>query len=299
MPIARFEALVHRLHDWRDGLGAGAPDVEAFVGPSFDYDLATLEAVRRMRARCGWKMEILNLGGQKMRAGPDLAHWLDEIRTAGIIGFHASLAGLDAVHDKWNSRAGDFAYQTEILRMGGALGMVRHERLFLAKNTLPVMDRLLDVLEAIPGEIRDRYVVPFFYAGTATKYEEQRIDENDRDNLSRRVKALRLWRFETWLSEREWLSRLKESAETLKDASLFLHVDETNIDRLEALACEEIVAEAQRDFLADWTVVPDAEELCERHGDPNGRKIYSSADEVEARLLDIHRRRRAGAGRAL
>jgi hypothetical protein len=81
--------------------------------------------------------------------------------------------------------------------MGGAWGMVRPERLFLAKDTLPAMDRLLDVLEAIPGEIRDRYAVPFFYAGTAARYEAQRIDENDRDNLSARVKALRLWRFET------------------------------------------------------------------------------------------------------
>jgi hypothetical protein len=36
MSMARFEALVHRLHDWREELSAAAPDVEAFVGPSFD-----------------------------------------------------------------------------------------------------------------------------------------------------------------------------------------------------------------------------------------------------------------------
>jgi hypothetical protein len=288
--LERFEALIHRLHDWKESLGDAALEVSSFVGPSFDYDLATLEAVRRMRARSGWKMEILNLGGQKMRADNELTQWLDERHSSGIIGFHASFAGLDAVHDKWNNRAGDFSYQTSILRRGGALGMVRHERLFLAKNTIGVMDQLLDVLETIPGQSRDRYAVPFFYAGTAARYERERIDESDRDHLPARVKHLRLWHFDTWRSEREWLPRVKEAAHVPKNAMLHLDVDESNIELLESLTCEAIFDLAKKKFLADWASIPDIEQLCDQYGDPTGLQIYSSAEELETKLIDLYRR---------
>jgi hypothetical protein len=68
----------------------------------------------------------------------------------GIIGFHTSLAGHGEIHDRWNGRAGDFDYQTSILRLAGERGMIRQEKLFLAQNTLPIFDRLLDILDDIP-----------------------------------------------------------------------------------------------------------------------------------------------------
>jgi hypothetical protein len=34
--------------------------------------------------------------------------------------------------------------------------MVRQEKLFLTENTLPLFERLLDILDAIPGEVRSR-----------------------------------------------------------------------------------------------------------------------------------------------
>jgi hypothetical protein len=81
---------------------------------------------------------------------------------AGITGFHASLAGHGEIHDRWNGRAGDFDYQTSILRLAGERGMVRQEKLFLTQNTLPIFDRLLDILDGIPGKISRRTVSPFF-----------------------------------------------------------------------------------------------------------------------------------------
>jgi hypothetical protein len=119
----------------------------------------------------------------RIREPDALDTWIDERRAAGIIGFHTSLAGCDATHDRWNGRRGDFAYQTLLLRMAGERGMVRQELLFLAKNTLPVFDRLLDIMERIPGEVRNRFVTPFFYAGLARRYEDERLTEDERDNL--------------------------------------------------------------------------------------------------------------------
>src|SRR5262249_52421502 len=154
----------------------------------------------RLRARRGSAFEILNLGGLRIRDAASLSDWMDARQAAGIIGFHTSLAGCDKTHDRWNGRAGDFDYQTAILRPAGERGMVRQERLFLAQNTLRSFDRLLDILDDIPGEVRNRYVTLFFYAGLATRYESERITEDIRDALPARIATIRRGRFE-WRSE--------------------------------------------------------------------------------------------------
>jgi hypothetical protein len=112
--------------------------------------LETLKGVARLHARRGAKFQILNLGGLRIRQSDALIEWLEERRAAGIVGFHTSLAGCGETHDRWNGRAGDFDYQTTILRLAGERGMVRRQRLFLTQNTLPIFDRLLDILDGIP-----------------------------------------------------------------------------------------------------------------------------------------------------
>ena len=67
--------------------------------------------------------------------------------------------------------------------------MVRSERLFLTQNTLPLFDRLLDILDGIPGEIRSRVVSPFFYAGLAHRYEDERITEAQCADLAKAYMA--------------------------------------------------------------------------------------------------------------
>jgi hypothetical protein len=143
LPFSRFEQLVHRFFDWKTSSGRDDIEIRTFIGPSYDYDIGTLKGVARLRARRGSTFEILNLGGWRIREKDTLKVWLNERQAAGIIGFHTSLAGCDQVHDRWNGRVGDFAYQTSILRLGGERGMVRHERLFVTQNTLPLFDRLL------------------------------------------------------------------------------------------------------------------------------------------------------------
>jgi len=68
--------------------------------------------------------------------------------------------------------------------------MIRQEKLFLTKNTLPLFERLLDLLDTIPGERRGRSASPFFYAGLPTRYEVERLTEEDRDNLPERINLM-------------------------------------------------------------------------------------------------------------
>jgi hypothetical protein len=290
LPFARFERLVHRFHDWKAADRRDDLDIGVFVGPSFDYDLETLEGMARLRARRGGKFQILNLGGLRIRHGEELTAWLEERQSAGIIGLHTSLAGCAETHDRWNGRRGDFDYQTLILRLGGERGMVRHERLFLTQNTLPRFDRLLDILDTIPGEVRNRSATLFFYAGLAARYESERITEEIRDSLPERLGRLRQGRFQEWRSEREWIPIMMETADKPRKLILKLDVHEGNIERLEQSSCEAIFAVRERLYQESYAPIPSLGELCARYGDPDSRKVYMMSRDVEGRWLDLHAR---------
>jgi hypothetical protein len=290
LPFSRFERLVHRFHDWKRSGRRDDLEIGTFVGPSFDYDLETLKGVARLRAKRGGKFQILNLGGIRIRQGDALTAWVEERQAAGIVGFHASFAGCGEAHDRWNGRAGDFDYQTSILRLGGERGMVRRERLFLTQNTLPVFERLLDILDDIPGDVGSRTVSPFFYAGLATRYENERITEDIRDALPDRIKRLRPRKLDTWLSEREWIPVMLETAGQPRKLTLKLDVDETNIDHLEESSCDDIFTERERQYQESYRRISPLDELCSRYGDSASRRIYVMSRDVEGRWMDLHER---------
>jgi hypothetical protein len=285
LSFSRFERLAHRFYDWKIASGRDI-DIKTFVGPSFDYDVEILKGVGRLRARRGGRFEILNLGGLRLRDAKALEAWIEERQAAGIAGFHTSLAGCDKTHDRWNGRAGDFAYQISILRMAGERGMVRQERLFLTQNTLPVFDRLLDIMENIPGAVRNRFVTPFFYAGLARRYEDERITEETRDALPDRIAKLRRGRFQDWRSEREWIPILMETADRPRKLAMKLDVNDANIEQLESSSCEDIFAEREQIYRDNYRRMPSLEELCARYGDRGGCKVYMLPRDLEQKWMD-------------
>jgi hypothetical protein len=249
-----------------------------------------LEGVRRLRARRGRAFEILNLGGLRLRDAEALQTWMDERQGAGITGFHASLAGCDQTHDRWNGRRGDFDYQMSILRMAGERGMGRQERLFVAKSTLPQFDRLLDALDGLPGEALSRIVTPFFFAGLARRYEDDRITEDVRDTLPARITGLRRGRFAEWRSEREWIPVLMEAADKPRKVAMKLDVHEGNIEALENASCDEVFAAQERVYHDGYRRMPSFEELCVRYGDRDGRKVYLLPRDLEDKWMAMHAR---------
>ena len=108
----------------------------------------------------------------------------------------------------------------------------------------------MDRLDTLPGESLGRGASPFFYAGLATRYEDERLTEDDRDNLQsfRKNLALRSGKFGTWRSEREWIPIMLETANAPRRLVLKLDIDESNIDRLERASCEEIFLGREQEY---------------------------------------------------
>ena len=146
------------------------------------------------------------------------------------------------------------------------------------------------MLDTIPGTLHGRSASPFFYAWLATRYEDERLTEEDRENLPERINELRSGKFGTWLSEREWISVMLETATQPRRLVLKLDVDESNIDRLETMSCAETFAQRELEYQASYRAIPALDELCERYGDPENRRIYMMSRDVEGRWLDLHQR---------
>ena len=115
LPFSRFEQLVHRFYDWKQSQQRDDFEIGVFVGPSFDCDIETLKGVARLRERRGGKFQILNLGGLRIRGGDELVV-ARRAKSSGHRWFSRLAAGYGEIHDRWNGRAGDFHYQTSILR---------------------------------------------------------------------------------------------------------------------------------------------------------------------------------------
>jgi hypothetical protein len=218
----------------------------------------------------------------------------EERHAAGIIGFHTSLTGYGEIHDRWNGRAGNFDYQTTILRLAGERGMTRQEKLFLTTNTLPLFDRLLDLLDAIPAEVHSRTASPFFYAGLATRYEDERLTEDDRDHLPERIHDLRPKKFDTWLSEREWTPVMLETVSQPRRLLLKVDFDESNIEYLERSSCQEVFSARELEYQESYRATTPLYELCSRYGDMANRRIYMMSRDVESRWLNLHQRATGG-----
>jgi hypothetical protein len=135
-----------------------------------------------------------------------------------------------------------------------------------------------------------RNASPFFYAGLASRYEDERLTEDERDTLPERINELRPGKFGTWLSEREWIPMMLETADKPRRLQLKLDVDESNIDYLERASCEEIFAAREREYQESYCAIPAIDELCARYGDRDNRRIYIMSRDVEGRWLDLHHR---------
>jgi len=290
-PLTRWMAFVERFLDWQKAQGPEAPGVQGGFLPAFNFDLNALVRLNQwLKGTQGFTLTWIPLGGVKMRSELEMRKWLLERQAIGIEGVSGSFVGHGAVHDRWNGRHGDFAFLMRTLRTAAELGMKHGTTLFLTKSSLPLMDELARILDALPTPYDGRHVRPFYYIGHGAHHDAERITEEDRDNLPAFVKES-VGRDFDLRSEREWIEIVRGEKETPQDLYLHLELTADNIDRLEAMSCDEIFADLETRARATLSAFPSLRELCEAYGDHYGTKIYIPVDIARRwlfRFLDAH-----------
>jgi hypothetical protein len=149
------------------------------------------------------------------------------------------------------------------------------------------------VLETLPKREGDwRYAMPFFYQTRRQKaqahVEADRIDEAERDRLPLAIHRLYV-KDKSNYSEREWIEILKDRPAAPDQATLVIRLRADTIDDLERTPVEDIVGDLLERTRRAYAAMPSLEELMQRHGDRDNRRIYACPRCVEMKWLDAWR----------
>ncbi len=281
-PINRYLAIVERFFDWKQSRHLKKLDIPFVVYCCDDYDLVTTKKVIELQRRGKGYMQLF-LGGLRMRSESEMRVWLRERQALGIRNVIASFVGQGSIHDHWNNRPGDFDFLISTLKIAAKLGMNIEQRLFLLKSTLPHMEELINKLDALPGKAKKRIVETPQYSGRAGKLEPERITEADLERLPDNARKF----LPDLRSERKWIEHMRRHEDPpRKHLILRFVLDDTNIDRAEAMSCDEIFADLEQRVRSAYAVMPGYRELLETCGNPDSTLLYRIPRELERKWLD-------------
>lgn len=280
----RFLSIIERFIDWKEARGLKNFDIPFTLFHCDDYDLDTLRKMVQLAARLG-RYRTLYLDGLRRRSEKEMRKWLLDRQSLGIRTVIVSFLGHGTVHDYWNGRPGDFDFLISTLKIAAELGMEMVQRLHLLKSTLPCLEELINKLDALPGKVKRRSIEPISYSGRADNLEAERVTAADLEFLPERV-AKFFTKRKNWHSEREWIEIVSKKKTSPADIVLKLWVDDSNIDRIESMSCDEIIAELESRTRAAFAALPTRLELCKECGDLTNLRLYAGSQDVERKWLN-------------
>lgn len=283
----RHIALVDRFIAWRHANGRPEFQIGQAVNYAANISAEDQGQLMQLHKRMGWPSLTMriHLGGLPIWSDDVIAEWFRARKAGGVETVHASLAGHGRVHDYWNNRKGDFEYLLKLFRAAAMHGLGLRQRLFVIKSTLPVLDDTIRLLDDI-GEPVERYCMPFFYRGTALRYENERISKSDLRRLPAPVLNLMNLDEDRWRSEAEWSSVVRNELYEPQPVTLNLELNSGNIDELERSSCDEIIERVTARTQTAYDAVPSRCELVDNWSDASNANIYPYQNDVERLWLD-------------
>jgi hypothetical protein len=288
----RHIALVDRFIVWRKA--NNRPDFQIGQAVNYAANVGAEDQAQLMQLhkRMGWPSLTMriHLGGLPIWSDDQIQEWFRVRKEGGVETVHGSLAGHGRVHDYWNNRKGDFEYLVKLFRAAAVEGLGLRQRLFVIKSTLPILDEAIRLLDDV-GEPVERYCMPFYYRGTALRYESERISRKDLEQLPVSVLGLMDLDDDRWRSESAWVKAVRDMSDEPEPVTLNLELDAKNIDELEQSSCDEIIERISARTQAAYDQLPSRQELVDNWSDASNDDIYPYRNDIERLWLDRYLRR--------
>jgi hypothetical protein len=276
LPFERWHGVVQRFQDWKRERNIDIDIDQGWPGPSWDFDLETLA---RVEAATGYPFTVLPLGGVKMRPPAQMRQWLKDRIPLGLERVHAALVGIDDLHDRWVGRRGDFQFLLQTFRTALELELKYSVTLYLIKSSLPMLEQLREMLDALPVPPEYKHVRQFYYSGYAAHHEDERITQSDLDSLPAWAAASFQEHFQP-RTEGYWIEQFASRGSDPFNMYLNIELTAQNIAALEKRSCDEILAEVEARAKASVERIPAWPELAARYGDAKNQRLYSENDVI-------------------
>lgn len=282
----RFIAVVDRFLAYREKSRQKNFKVAAWMGYSYDLPLKDFVNKLALYRRCDNNVNLILLGGVRHRPDAELRAWFSERKALNLQRVVASYYGYGDTHDYLNNKQGNFAYLIHAQQIAAQTGFRNSQRVFLFRSSLAQMEQLLDRLDEVGESVTERMAYPLFYSGLARRYEEERVTMEDLDRQPQRVRAIYRQDKDRWQSERQWIDQARTDGNTEEKNFVELRLTDQNIEQVETMSCEDILADLVVRTKAAYSVVPSRANLAERYGDSSSDKIYMFMWEMECLWLD-------------
>jgi hypothetical protein len=287
--VDRFAAIVERFIEYKESQGLKDFKITEWLGNAFNFNEYEYTKVAEINRKLDQFYENICLGGVSHKYPEEMRAWLAARQKIGAKNLIVALFGIGTIHDTWNRKKGDFAFQMESQRQAIEIGMGLIQRTFLMHSILPVIGDLFDMFDELGGEVVGRWTCPLYYCGLARKLEHERVTMEILDNQPSRVKATYLAK-NNWKSEIDWIEEVRKGNPDWENGyglgHVVLRLDDSNIDRIESMSCEAILDELIQRTNAAYAVLPSREELCEKYGNRKNEKVYVGMREMDDLWVD-------------
>lgn len=216
--------------------------------------------------------EFLQFDGMKNRGDAELKAFLTVLKRQGIRLIDLTFYGLQAYHDAFAGRAGDYELMLRTLRAANEIGLPVQLGYPLTQESAPQAEDFLRETAAYRVE-RLRFFVPHA-EGRGRLLDEIRLTKGDYDALSENVKAhFSRGQFKT---EGEWVREGRFSVPEKRVVTLMLTKE--NLAHFESLAFPDTIAYLEKLDNDYYGAMPPLEELAKLYGDVQSEKMYSERD---------------------
>ena len=262
----RSKTYAARFAEW---IGKSRPELRFSFSYGYSMEHPALpEALDFMRKLGSVSAEFLQCDGLRVRDGRETAAFVRMLRDHGVKHLNFTYYGLEAYHDRFAGRKGDFAWLRRLQAAAGEAGLKTSAGVPLNRENAGEAEALFELL----GAEETRFFIPHA-EGRGAQLEPIRLRIGDLERLSDSVRE-RLNR-KIYRSEAEWLAEPPQEPEK---RMLLLTLTRENIQWFEKQPFEEIVAWAEGLDDAYYAALPPWAELARLCGDPAGDALFGARD---------------------
>ena len=230
------------------------------------------EALRTLRRLGSPQASFLQCDGMRMRDDAQCRELMEMLLQEGVEGLNFTLYGLQAYHDRFAGRQGDYALILRMMRAAALEGLAFTAGIPLTQENVHQANELIGRLQQA-GCAQLRLFIPH-EEGRGIHLSPIRLRRRDLDALS--PDARRLLNEEIYRTEADWLKLPDPAQETRRLLLVTLRRD--NIEAYERLDALSLVRSIEALDEAYYQAFPDFSTLAEMYGDAAGDRFYRIRD---------------------